>query len=247
MCLGHEEWSAAQGGGAHGVYQAVLERARLRRGEFVVDIGTGRAELPAIAIEMGAARAVGLEYATAGASLASQTLEARGVADRATIVLADARAIPIRDGSADLVTMVDVVEHLAPTELHRTFIEALRILRPGGRIIVHTMPSRTVYQITYRLQRLIRPGRHRRWPADPRNEFERVMHVNEQSVTALGRALRRAGFRPARAELGRWVYTDFVPEERAKRLYHRLARVPLLARLGVGDMWAEGVRPVDGT
>lgn len=72
------------------------------------------------------------------------------------------------------------------------------------------------------------------------------MHVNEQSVTALGRSLRRAGFRPARAELGRWVYTDFVPEERAKRLYRRLARIPGLARFGVADMWAEGVRPASG-
>jgi hypothetical protein len=73
------------------------------------------------------------------------------------------------------------------------------------------------------------------------------MHVNEQTVTALGRSLRRAGFRPSRASLGNWVYTVHVPDERAKRVYHRLAKIPFLARLGIGDLWGEGVRPERGS
>jgi hypothetical protein len=39
------------------------------------------------------------------------------------------------------------------------------------------------------------------------------------------------------------VYTDFVPEERAKRVYHLLARIPWVQRLAIGDMWGEGIRP----
>lgn len=246
VCLGHEEWSASAGSDAHAMYGAVLKRAAFRQGERVLDIGTGRGELPAVAVRDGASCAIGIEYAHAGAALARQTLTETGTFPRAAIVMADARAIPLTSATIDLVTMVDVVEHLTPDELHRTLCEARRVLRPGGRILIHTMPSRTVYEVTYRLQRLLRPGRRRRWPADPRNGWERAMHVNEQSVTALRRALRRAGFDPARAELGRWVYTDFVPEERAKRLYALLAKIPYLDRLAVGDMWAEGRRPDDG-
>jgi len=243
VCLGAEEWSATGGAHVAGVYTGVLQRAGLQPGETVVDIGTGRGELLAVAVEMGASRAIGLEYAEAAIGLARQTLDTHDAKDKACVLVADARAIPVSSESADLVTMIDVVEHLAPNELALTLSEAHRILRPGGRIIIHTMPSRTIYQVTYRLLRLMRPRRWQTWPADPRNEYERSMHVNEQTVTALGRSLRKAGFDPHRVSLGRWVYTVHVPEERAKRAYHRLAKIPFLARFGIGDIWGEGVKP----
>lgn len=246
VCLGAEEWSATAGERVAGVYAGVLARAKLRPGEIVVDIGTGRGELLAVAIEQGAARAIGLEYAEAAIGLAQQTIETHRVTARAAVMVADARAVPISTESVDLVTMIDVVEHLAPAELALTLTEVLRILRPGGRIIIHTMPTSTIYNVTYRVLRLLRPRRWKSWPADPRNEYEKAMHVNEQSVTRLGRALRRAGFRPCRASLGNWVYTVHVPDDGGKRVYHRLAKVPLLARLGIGDLWGEGMRP-EGT
>lgn len=63
------------------------------------------------------------------------------------------------------------------------------------------------------------------------------------TVISLGRVLRRAGFRPVEETLGDWVYTDHVPEESGKRWYRRAARIGLLARLGIADLWAVGVRP----
>jgi ubiquinone/menaquinone biosynthesis C-methylase UbiE len=165
------------------------------------------------------------------------------VEGKAEVAEADARAIPLDDGFADLVTLLDVVEHLAPAELDATLAEAYRVLRRRGRVLVHTMPNRSIYELTYRLQRAWRAGRRARWPADPRNDHERRMHVNEQTVSSLRRSLRRAGFRPARATLGQWVYTDFVPEVGAKATYGRLARRRLTARLGAADIWGEGTRP----
>ena len=117
------------------------------------------------------------------------------------------------------------------------------MLKPGGRILVHTFPSRTIYEVTYRLQRNLLPWRRRTWPADPRVDFERLMHVNEQTVSGLGASLRAAGFADVRSEPGTWVYDGFVPSERAKRLYHLLAKLGPLARLGVANMWAEGRKP----
>jgi hypothetical protein len=105
------------------------------------------------------------------------------------------------------------------------------------------MPNRTVYAVTYRLQRLGRPGRRARWPADPRNEHERRLHVNEQTATGLRRALRRAGFEDVRVRPGRWVHDEFVPDARARALYHRLAAHRLTARLGAADLWATARRP----
>ena len=242
-CAGFAEWTASDGAQVAGLYHGVLTMAGLQPGEVVVDIGAGRGELVVTAVELGASRAVGIEYSPAAVAMSVTTLEKHGCGDVAEVIQADARAIPLDDGIADLVTMVDVVEHLSPDELHATLGEAFRLLRPGGRFFAHTMPNRSVYDLTYRVQRLLVPGRRRRWPSDPRQDFEHEMHVNEQTVTSLRRALRRVGFRPVDVRLGQWIYADFVPDDRARRLYHLLARTRVTARLGVWDLFATAHRP----
>ena len=238
-CAGYEEWVSSEGSAVAGIYPGFLIRAGMRPGDVVVDLGTGRGELLAVAIERGADRAIGIEYSADAVAMARKTLEAHGVTDRAEVHLADARAVPVDDDVADLVCLVDVVEHLTAEELHQALTEAHRILRPGGRVVAHTMPNRLIYDVTYRLQRLL-PGR-RDWPADPRIELERVMHVNEQTARSLRRSFARAGFE-ADVRLGRWIHTEHVPEP-ARHLYHRLARLGPLAHLGVADLWAVGTRP----
>jgi ubiquinone/menaquinone biosynthesis C-methylase UbiE len=234
---------ASAGAGVAGIYPGSLQRVGLRSGEVLVDIGTGRGELLAVAVEAGAARAIGVEYSAAAVELARRTIDAHGVADRAEVLLADARSIPLDDGLADVVTLLDVVEHLAPAELAGSLAEAHRLLRPGGRLLIHTFPTSTIRKV-YRLQRLAVPGRRRRWPVDPRHPLEVSMHVNEQTARRLGRAVRAAGFE-ATPELGEWVWTDYVPasDERAKRLYHRLAKLPLTRRFGVSNLWCLGTKP----
>ena len=241
-CAGFEEWTASDGAVVAGIYPGVLKLAHFEPGSVVVDIGAGRGELVAVAAELGAQRAIGVEYSPVAVEMAQKTLERHGVTDRAEVVLADARHMPVDDGVADLVTLVDVVEHLSPEELHQSLREAHRVLKPGGRVFAHTMPNRAVYEVTYRLQRLLRPGRRRQWPADPRKELERQMHVNEQTLGSLKRSFTAAGFASVDVHLGQWVYTDFVPDERSRRLYDRLARHRLTARFGIGDLFAEATR-----
>lgn len=237
-CAGHEEWRGSGGRRWHGIYPGALEIAGFCAGETLVDVGTGRGELLAVAVARGAERAIGVEYSAAAADLARTTLERAGAAGCAEVIEADARRLPLGDGIADLVTMLDFVEHLTPEELQAALLEARRILRPGGRLLVHTFPNRTVYDVTYRVQRLLWPPRLRAWPRDPRNDHERLMHVNEQTVTSLRRALRRAGLGEARAWVGGVVWDGFVPPGRARTTYHRFAAHRPTRRLGGGDLWA---------
>ena len=213
-CAGHEQWASS--GGAHhdALYDGSLARAGLAPGEVMIDIGTGRGELLVAAAARGAARAIGVEYSPSALDLARQTIEASGVSGTAAVVAADSRRLPLPSGWADLVTMLDVVEHLTPDELHTTLVEARRVLRPGGRLFAHTFPTRTIYEITYRIQRGLLPRRRRSWPADPRNDFEHAMHVNEQSRRSLRRMLTGAGFASVDVRHGRWVFDAFVPDER---------------------------------
>lgn len=236
-CIGSRQWEQSQGSEMSGFYAGCLERARFEPGGAIVDVGTGRGELLAAAIERGARRAIGVDYSPDGVQLASETLAARGIDDRAEVLLADARRLPVEDGTADLVTMLDVVEHLSAAELDATLVETLRVLAPNGSLFIHTLPSRTVYDVTYRFQRALVPGRRRRWPADPRNDYERQMHVGEQTLGSLRRALRRAGFDAVDVRPGEWVHADFVPDERARKLYWRLAKRRPTARFGVADIW----------
>ena len=242
-CAGADQWRDSGGRTPSGIYKGVLAMAGLRPGETVVDIGTGRGELVVVAVEQGAARAAGVDYSRAAVELAQETLAAHDVSERASVLLADARAIPLPDSQADLVTLVDVVEHLSPDELEVTLSEALRLLKPGGRLFIHTMPNRLIYDVTYRLQRALWPPRWKMWPAEPRTEVERTMHVNEQTLRSMCRTLRKAGFDQVGGEHGRWLHTAFVPSERARWLYPLLARWRLTAPLGACDLFAGGVKP----
>jgi SAM-dependent methyltransferase len=229
-CAGFDVWEA---GGVDPLYPGMLAIAEFQAGETLVDVGTGRGELLAVALEQGAARAIGVEYSADALALAQSS--------GGELLLADARSIPLEDGLADLVTLLDVAEHLAPGELERTLAEARRLLRPGGRLLVHTFPTRTYYAVTYRLLRF---GR-RSWPRDPRNAWEHAMHVNEQTARGLRRALR--DFSDVRVWPGPMVHDGVLPGERARRLVRVGASRPLTRWLCAADLFATARRGPDAS
>ncbi|MDT4996537.1 MAG: hypothetical protein QOD45_605 [Pseudonocardiales bacterium] len=236
-CAGYQEWLASGATGEAAVFPVILERSGFQAGMAVCDIGAGRGELVALAAQRGASVSIGVEYAPAAVVMAHETVRRREVADRALVVQADARQLPVPDASIDRVFMLDVIEHLAPPELSQTLREAHRVLRPGGKLIGHTFPTSTIYNVTYRALRAGSRLTGTAWPADPRNEFEHRMHVNEQNRSRLRLSLWRAGFRRADVHFGEWMYTDFLPHPKARALYHRLARHKLTAPLSVADLW----------
>lgn len=87
-------------------------------------------------------------------------------------VQGDAGRVPVRDGAAAVVCLLDVIEHIP--DPGPTLVDARRMLAPGGRLVV------TV------------PGHPRLWSqAD-----EALGHVRRYSRPALATELRRAGFQP---------------------------------------------------
>lgn len=103
-----------------------------------------------------------LEYGADGAEVA---------ADRGLPVLrADATALPVADGSLDLVVAFDVLEHILDDD--SAVSEVARALRPGGRFLVAV-------------------------PADPRlwsDHDVAVDHVRRYTRTTLREVLERGGF-----------------------------------------------------
>lgn len=118
----------------HAFYAFFLAEARRRRPSLVVDVGCGDAALTHLLAERTGARVVGIEPEPRGVELARDALARAG--SSAEIVQARGEDLPFEDGSASLVTMCEVVEHVDPIEPLLT--EAARVLAPGGALLVST-------------------------------------------------------------------------------------------------------------
>ncbi len=190
-CQGHDAYIASQGRVLPERLSEALSLAGDLAGTRVLDMGCGRGEVVCRGVDQGAFM-VGLDYSPDALDLA------RGIvpAERALLVRADASHLPFVDRSFDRVLAFDLVEHLLPRELQAMYAEIYRVLAPGGRFVVHTMPNVWYYRYGYPLYRVVQRLRGRRLPRDPRDRwrFVKNVHVNEQSIAMLGRELRRAGF-----------------------------------------------------
>jgi len=204
-----------------------IDLLRLAPGLRLLDIACGRGEVPALACRAGV-EAIGIDYSDASIAFAAKVRGGMDVEPSANFLLVqgDACNLPFADASFDRVSMLDIVEHLVPSQLESMFREVSRILRPDGFAVIHTLPNRWVYEGGYKLARLL----WRRLPRDPRNPYEKQIHVNEQDIVRLHRMLNGVGLShrlwleqhmPAQARwrAGQATYTD-----------QRAAVYPLMAR-----------------
>jgi SAM-dependent methyltransferase len=111
--------------------RAVIDRARPRPGEHVVDIGCGTGNAALLAAERGA-RVTGIDPAERLLGVAEAQAAARG-AD-ATFLRADAAGLPLQDSSADAV--VSAFGVIFAPDAAAAAAEMARITSPGGRIVL---------------------------------------------------------------------------------------------------------------
>lgn len=239
---GFHRWEESGGAEFGGFYEQAFAIRAPRSGERVLDLGTGRGEIPVLAAERGAI-GVGLDYAAASMDLARVTLHARGAPAGAGFVRAEAGRMPFADASFDAAYAMDLIEHLTPGQLASALSELRRVLRRDAVVVVHTMPNRLIYDVTYRAMRLAALAVGRRWPRDPRHPFEHAMHVNEMRRGDVARVLRAAGLTDVRVWVGAFWYAHFLPSRRARALFERMARSRPLRPLASGEIWATARRP----
>jgi SAM-dependent methyltransferase len=128
-------WDAKFGDDLH-AYRAAVTEAGIRRGGVAIDVGcgTGRA-LPPLR------DAVGPQGSVFAVDLTPEMLAAarsKSVPARAALILADARALPFADASADAIFAAGLVNHLPDSAAGLR--ELARVTRPGGLLVLF-LPS----------------------------------------------------------------------------------------------------------
>jgi demethylmenaquinone methyltransferase/2-methoxy-6-polyprenyl-1,4-benzoquinol methylase len=108
--------------------------------EVLLDVCTGTAD---VALEAraggqeesaGAARVVGIDFAAAMLGHGLKKVRAAGQDRRIALIQGDATQLPVRDGSADAVTIAFGIRNVQRPEL--ACAEMARALRPGGRLAI---------------------------------------------------------------------------------------------------------------
>jgi cyclopropane fatty-acyl-phospholipid synthase-like methyltransferase len=219
-CHGHEDFARSSGHDVGPRFAKALALAGDLRGARVLDVGCGRGEL-VLQSALRGGYAWGIDYAStavaiAGQALASAPAELRG---RMHVANMDIKALDFADGFFDRVFMLDVVEHLYPDELAQAFAELARVVRPGGRVIMHTSPNKVFEDQVYPnwsrhvneaalwlselaghkdllFNKLMLPTK-REFPKD---SYERAMHINGQTLHGLRRQVEAHGFKVRSAE-----------------------------------------------
>jgi cyclopropane fatty-acyl-phospholipid synthase-like methyltransferase len=125
------------------IWDRELDRAGLQGDERLLDLGCGRgAVLIAAARRLPAGRAVGVDLWSKdqsgnGPEATLANAAAAGVSDRVEVRTADMTALPFADGSFDVVTSALAIHNIPALEGRmRAVDEAMRVLRPGGQLIV---------------------------------------------------------------------------------------------------------------
>lgn len=179
---------------------ALLE---VREGLSILDAGCGRGEV-LLACASEGANVTGIDYSVAAVEISKETLSE---VDGAVVTRADITSLPFDTSTFDRVLFGDVIEHIDCDQTAQALGEIHRVLRPGGKLVLHTSPNLLFLKLAWPLARVglkaIGRGESARnldgWIAESKE-----VHVNEQSVFSLRKHLKKANY----ADINVWVDRD---------------------------------------
>jgi cyclopropane-fatty-acyl-phospholipid synthase len=117
-------------------YRIIAEGAGLESGMHVLEIGSGWGGFALYAAGELGCRVTTITVSPAQHALATERINAAGLADRVTVELRDYRAI---EGTYDAIVSIEMLEAVG-AEYFETFFEACdRALRPGGKLSLQTI------------------------------------------------------------------------------------------------------------
>ena len=221
-------------------HEAALSLLAPRPGDRVLDLGCGNGVALA-ALARAGADVVGLDYSPGVVRSLSRAIALSDFPGRAHVLQGDAELTCFPSASFDKVISCDLFEHLSAESKARAAAEACRVLRPGGRLVLHT-PNLTYLQAKTLLRGANPFDLRRVYPSDP------GLAEAHFGLTRIGAALRLL-----RAEGFLCVRQHYVLMPRACELFrHRAAaglftvRLPVFRRLLNAHILISADKPPEG-
>jgi ubiquinone/menaquinone biosynthesis C-methylase UbiE len=159
------------------VWAELLQQLNLRGDERILDLGCGRgAVLLLAARHLTTGRAVGVDLwrrvdqSGNAAAATRRNAVAEGVAERVELHTADMAALPFDDDSFDLVVSSAAVHNISSRAGRaKAIAEAVRVLRPGGRLLIADVRGTRHHQAQLvRMGMSAVAGRRLGWPCPMR-------------------------------------------------------------------------------
>ncbi|MCC6348617.1 MAG: class I SAM-dependent methyltransferase [Candidatus Eisenbacteria bacterium] len=186
-------------------FQEVLEHADLAAGQAVLDLGCGWAYGTHWAHSLGC-RATGIDLGM------DQLRWARGaLPPGASLVHANAKALPFPDASFDRAVSVEMMEHVYRPDRPAVFAEIARVVRRGGRIAISTpnpaSPIESVKRVAVRWPWLRRALPSSCFPeaSDDAAAYHPYRYHHPLAAAELAAGLSSAGFRVLGTRHFLWV------------------------------------------
>ena len=136
------------------VWAQLLDTLGLRGDERILDLGCGRGAVLLMAAErLTTGRAVGVDLwqradqSGNGEAATRRNAVAEGVADRVELHTGDMTALPFEDNSFDVVLSSFAIHNIRGSAgRQKAITEAVRVLRPGGRLMITDVRATAQYQ-----------------------------------------------------------------------------------------------------
>lgn len=134
------------------VWSELLDGLKLRGDEQILDIGCGRGAVLMLAAQrLTTGRATGVDLWRKGDQSGNATeatnrnAVAEGVADRVVVRTADMTALPFENASFDVIVSSIAIHNVDRLGRDKAIEEAVRVLRPGGRLMIADLSSTGQY------------------------------------------------------------------------------------------------------
>jgi len=136
------------------IWAKLLDGLRLRGDERILDLGCGRGAVLLMAAQhLTTGRAVGVDLwrkvdqSGNSAEATQRNAVAEGVADRVELHTGDLRALPFEDNGFDVVLSNFAIHNISRRAgREKAISEAVRVLRPGGRLLIVDVRATRQYQ-----------------------------------------------------------------------------------------------------
>lgn len=230
-CAGSDKFSFGHDS-SHALYTYIFNHMQIDvRNKKILDLGCGRGELCIASMRRGAEKVLGLDFSRDAVAIATEHLNHCEDLAGKDIRFLEGNALELNlNEKFDIIFLTDIIEHLYDDQLDTLFQKVAAHLAPGGKVVIHTMPTKEFILFGQFIKFLtyVVKGKKHHFLTFKSQAAE--THVNLHHKEQLKRNLKKFDSR---------IWYDFADKGPVKNM---ISRTPLV-RFISGNLWAVATLP----